>query len=287
MKLKHKKVLVLGDVCLDHFVRGECYGIAPEAAVPVLKVREEEWRLGMAANVAVKLKALMNDVTLFTAFRDTDEKRELFQSLLENHEIKHHIVDDGYRLTIKQRTSVGTTYLSRNDYEQVSDLDFVSLIRGRHFNYDAVILSDYGKSVISRPTELIAYIKEKNPNCLIFVDPDKNKSVWDYEGAYCIKANEKESALITGENTIENALKLMDFCCQLPIITLGDKGCVWRENEQMKRMNAKKVKAVDPTGCGDSFIASLVCNTVYGSSTKQSIKTACDVAAKAVQRFGT
>jgi bifunctional ADP-heptose synthase (sugar kinase/adenylyltransferase) len=52
------RVLVVGDVMLDVYLRGVASRISPEAPVPVVRV-EEEWRaLGGAANVAANVAAL-------------------------------------------------------------------------------------------------------------------------------------------------------------------------------------------------------------------------------------
>src|SRR5205085_12296373 len=52
------RVLVVGDVMLDRYLYGDATRISPEAPVPVLLFREEEFRLGGAANVAANCAAL-------------------------------------------------------------------------------------------------------------------------------------------------------------------------------------------------------------------------------------
>ena len=53
-----RKVAVLGDIMLDHYLWGEVDRISPEAPVPVVRVRDETHLLGGAANVALNLKKL-------------------------------------------------------------------------------------------------------------------------------------------------------------------------------------------------------------------------------------
>lgn len=43
------------------------------------------------------------------------------------------------------------------------------------------------------------------------------------------------------------------------IITLGDKGCLYLDNNTKKYYKAKKVKAIDTTGAGDVFCAAVAC----------------------------
>ena len=53
-----RRVLVVGDVMLDHFVRGDVERVSPEAPVLVVNVIEERSMLGGAANVAANIAAL-------------------------------------------------------------------------------------------------------------------------------------------------------------------------------------------------------------------------------------
>ncbi|MDZ4286652.1 MAG: D-glycero-beta-D-manno-heptose-7-phosphate kinase, partial [Prosthecobacter sp.] len=45
------RVLVVGDVMLDHFIWGHVRRISPEAPVPIVEVTKESWYPGGAANV--------------------------------------------------------------------------------------------------------------------------------------------------------------------------------------------------------------------------------------------
>src|SRR6187397_472358 len=62
--LSSRRVAVVGDVMLDHFMIGRVDRISPEAPVPVVRFEREEFRLGGAANVAHNIAALGGRVTL-------------------------------------------------------------------------------------------------------------------------------------------------------------------------------------------------------------------------------
>ncbi|MCK6592377.1 MAG: PfkB family carbohydrate kinase, partial [Polyangiaceae bacterium] len=49
------RILVVGDLILDHYVRGSVSRISPEAPIPVVAVGGEEYKLGGAANVAANI----------------------------------------------------------------------------------------------------------------------------------------------------------------------------------------------------------------------------------------
>lgn len=50
-QFKKKKVLVMGDVMLDHYIYGNVTRISPEAPVPILNKTDEDYVLGGAGNV--------------------------------------------------------------------------------------------------------------------------------------------------------------------------------------------------------------------------------------------
>ena len=51
-KFRKCRILVIGDVMLDHFIWGSVRRISPEAPVPVVEVSKEVYYPGGAANVA-------------------------------------------------------------------------------------------------------------------------------------------------------------------------------------------------------------------------------------------
>ena len=61
-KFSKKKILVIGDVILDRYVKGSVSRISPEAPVPVVLEEESFYTPGGAANVANNLKALGAEV---------------------------------------------------------------------------------------------------------------------------------------------------------------------------------------------------------------------------------
>ncbi|MFN8644866.1 MAG: PfkB family carbohydrate kinase [Candidatus Binatia bacterium] len=75
------RVLVAGDLMLDHFVWGTVDRISPEAPVPVVKVTAESRRLGGAANVVHNLRALGGAVTACGVVGHDAAGRELLEEL--------------------------------------------------------------------------------------------------------------------------------------------------------------------------------------------------------------
>ncbi len=57
-KIARRRLLVIGDVMLDHYQWGDVTRISPEAPVPVVAISHETDTVGGAANVANNVAAL-------------------------------------------------------------------------------------------------------------------------------------------------------------------------------------------------------------------------------------
>jgi len=302
MKKKQPNILIIGDCCLDHTIYGTVHGVAPEAPIPVLKVKHEQYKVGMAANVAVQLKKYC-EPTLWTFFKSKDTKEYyapyknyyIFKDRIKNLMNWKHF-DIGLPLIIKQRTCVDNIYISRNDYEYVSPINIVKELNKRKYikqlkTFDAIILSDYGKNVIGEPKELIKFLKQ-HTKANIFVDPDKFKLAIQYQDVYCIKANQKEAEAITlctkggGMYFYDRLIGLLGTYCHWPIITQGAVGVLSKIKQKFVFVAAQQVNTIDVTGAGDAFLASLVYHHCLGWDKKKCLKRANEDAAKCVQRFG-
>src|SRR6188508_2566385 len=57
-KIAGLRILVIGDVMLDHYIWGDATRISPEAPVPVVDIARDSWTAGGAANVALNIASL-------------------------------------------------------------------------------------------------------------------------------------------------------------------------------------------------------------------------------------
>src|SRR5256885_7323024 len=81
------RVLVIGDVMLDHFIWGNVARISPEAPVPVVDFERESFMPGGAANVARNLTALTIPTELL-GIVGHDPAADQLRSLLGDHHIR-------------------------------------------------------------------------------------------------------------------------------------------------------------------------------------------------------
>ena len=71
------------------------------------------------------------------------------------------------------------------------------------------------------------------------------------------------------------------------ILTLGEKGCVYFDkNNDVNKYEAYKVKAIDTTAAGDSFIGAFAMKICDCGDTEKAIKYATAVSAIVVTRKG-
>lgn len=283
---KKSKILVMGDVILDHYINGSCNRISPEAPVPVIELQDESWVLGGAANVANNLIDLGSEVYLCSIIGD-DKNGDLLIELLDQKGIQKQLIKSDLRKTsIKTRVVSGAHHLVRIDSEdknKISSEDedkILDMILSIIDNCNCILLSDYNKGLLT--DRLIKEVIEiaKTRNIKVLVDP-KNPPFSKYSGADLIKPNKKEAFLETGIN-ICDAQSLNDACrsiyskypFQTIIITLSEDGVAIFQNQELKIIPTKAKEIFDVTGAGDTFLAALA----FGINIGYDIYTACEFA---------
>ncbi len=100
--------------------------------------------------------------------------------------------------------------------------------------------------------------------------------------------NEIEGSGLTGKKGFKNVISEMErkYPGALTIMTLGSKGAAYIENGKTVFVPALKVKPVDTTAAGDTFIGYFLAGISNGSKTDEAIRLACRAAAICVTRKG-
>jgi ribokinase len=104
--------------------------------------------------------------------------------------------------------------------------------------------------------------------------------------------NETEAEILSGitvtdEASVEKAAKeLKSLGCKTVIITLGIKGSYLLDGNNILKVPAFKVEAVDTTAAGDIYCGSLAVALVEGKSFTDSVRFASAAAAISVTRMG-
>ena len=266
---KSPKLLVIGDLMIDHYLWGSCERISPEAPVQVVNVQSESSVLGGAGNVINNLRALGAQVDVISVIGGCEISDEL-KNLLKNIEVDtQYLITQKDRITSKKsRIIAAQQQVVRYDRESSDEISagsqksilesFTSIIN----NYDGVLLSDYGKGVLpSNLTKSLISIANK-ANKKVLVDP-KGLDYSKYKGAYLLTPNKKEASeatqvAIKDNESLTQAITQLKTECDLTIslITLSEQGvAIYDDNLRTHPTVAREV--FDVTGAGDTVLASL------------------------------
>ena len=269
LKNQSPKILVVGDLMIDHYLWGSSNRISPEAPVQIVNIKNESVVLGGAGNVINNLKALGAQVDVISVLGGCEISDEL-KSLLDNIDIDtQHLITQKDRITSKKSRIIAShQQVVRYDRESTDEINNESqnvaleIFEKIISDYDNVLLSDYGKGVLTpNLTQSLISIANKNHK-KVLVDP-KGLNYSKYKGAYLLTPNKKEASEATGINIIDDAslsycIKQLKNECSLEIslITLSEQGvAIYDDKLRIHPTVAREV--FDVTGAGDTVLASL------------------------------
>src|SRR5574343_777617 len=167
------RVLVVGDLMLDRYWHGPTSRISPEAPVPVVHVKQDEFRAGGAGNVALNIAALGAKASLL-GFSGEDEAAVALETLLKKARVLCRFQGVPHHPTItKLRVMSRHQQLIRLDFEDgFHDVNTDLLLHQYHaemMQSQVVVLSDYGKGTLSQVEQFIRLARQLNKPVL--VDP--------------------------------------------------------------------------------------------------------------------
>jgi len=268
-----KRILVVGDVMIDSYLRGRVNRVSPEAPVPIVSLEKEEDRLGGAANVALNLVSL-GAKPIICSVIGSDKQSKRFHELVEQAGISPDgLVSSSDRsTTLKTRVIGNNQQLLRIDSEQVHLLsekeedELISkveeLMNGK---IDAVIFEDYNKGVLTPKviSTIIALASKRTiPTA---VDPKKDH-FFEYKGVTLFKPNLKElreglnryfNFHPSDKDAFESAVTELESRLdnKISFVTLSEHGVYIREGENRHYAEAHPRTIADVSGAGDTVIA--------------------------------
>jgi len=294
------RILVVGDIMLDRFIWGKVSRISPEAPVPVVVVDHENYLLGGAANVVNNIHSLGGKASLCGVVGD-DEIGEKIISILKKIGIGTDgiFVEPGRQTTVKTRIFAHTQQVVRIDRETTDHLKtgtFRSLsefLNRKMESSDAVILSDYGKGLLTRKLIRGAIRKAKGMKKVVLVDP-KPKNVSFYKGATIVTPNTKEAGEASGipisdEPSLKKAGRklLRRLKCEALVITRGEEGMAIFEPDQEFFVHTVAKEVYDVTGAGDTVIGTIAMALATGANVIDAVRLANYAAGIVVEKKGT
>ncbi len=302
------RVLVVGDVMLDHFIWGSVARISPEAPVPVVDFARESFMPGGAANVARNLTALNVPTELFGAVGRDSAATQLKRLLKEQHVgCLGLVAGDSRPTSVKTRVVAQQQQLIRIDREMRDGLSprlagrLRALLRAQIRESAAVIVGDYGKGVVTQ--RLLDEIKTlcRSHGAWLSLDP-KPVHHLNLAGLSLITPNRKEAFELAqlpddtrhanpfaDANLMQAAERLLnELRPAVLLITLGELGMLLCQRGQ-KPFHIPTVaqEVFDVSGAGDTVIATFTLAIAAGASPVEAAILSNHAASIVVGKIGT
>ncbi|MBW3012120.1 D-glycero-beta-D-manno-heptose 1-phosphate adenylyltransferase [Candidatus Woesearchaeota archaeon] len=288
-----KNILVVGDIMLDEYVFGHAEKISQEAPVLVLSVKNDEYRLGGAANTANNIVALGANCKLI-GVTGNDEARKILEKHLKDKGIKSVLINSSKPTIRKTRMISQSQQIVRIDREDkaaiLPDVEkkVVDAISSAG-KFDAIIVSDYAKGTITR--KILAELKKKKTN--IFVDPKPEQSSI-YSDFYLMTPNQKEAESVfnfsakTQEDVDFLGKQLVKRFNSNIVLTRGRNGMsIFELDGSVTHLPTEAKEVYDVSGAGDTVVAALALGVAAGADLKEAAIIANHAAAIKIGKFGT
>lgn len=297
------RVLVVGDVMLDRYWYGDTGRISPEAPVPVVKVGDEERRLGGAANVALNVARVGAAATLIGVVGDDEQGRMIRRLLREAGVTADLLTSPGHPTIAKLRVVSRNQQLIRLDFERSFAMDnafdhaaLIERVRAALPAADVVVCSDYAKGTLAGVADIIALAREAGVPVL--VDP-KGVDWQHYSGATLIKPNASEFSAYADKISVSAEMaslrpladQALDVRRELNLdallITRSEHGMNLFAEEGDLHLPTHAREVFDVTGAGDTVAALLAAGLATGLTLANAAKVANLAAGLVVGKLGT
>lgn len=307
-RFSRSRLLVVGDVMLDHFIWGSVRRISPEAPVPVVEVVRETSFPGGAANVARNLAPFTNHAALMGRVGCDSEAARLKELLTSEGVGIGPLIENAELPTIsKTRIIARQQQVVRVDRERLEKLTDAELVEVKKrvtdllIDVDAIIIEDYGKGFVTQAlVEAIVAIARESGK-LITVDPSpRNPLHW--RGVTLVKPNRIEAFAAAGvEDHYRGTAPLNDADLigvgntllkrwQVPalLITLGEQGMMlFQQDAEPHHIPTRAREVYDVSGAGDTAIALLTLALAAGLSLVDAADVANHASGIVVGKLGT
>lgn len=292
------RVLVVGDVMLDVYLRGGASRISPEAPVPVVRVAEEWVALGGAANVAANVVALGARCSIVGAVGD-DVQGDRLRRALEDAGIDAQglVVAQGRPTTVKTRVLVRNQQVARYDRESDeyaaddAEAALVDAVERGVRDASVVAAEDYNKGVLTDAVIEATMGRSSGHGLPIIVDP-KARNFFEYRGATVFKPNLSELAAALREPIRFNDPDWLHatrdrLACEHLLLTLGEEGMALTSADGGHlRVPAMARSVYDVSGAGDTVTAVIAVALAAGATPREAATLANDAAGIEVGKAG-
>lgn len=297
------KVLVVGDIMIDHFIWGKVARISPEAPVPVVDVQTESLMLGGSANVLNNIHAIGGKVSgAGVVGADAMGDRLVKEFRKRRIGIGGVVVEQNRPTTLKTRIVAHGQQVVRFDREsrepvETESIDrIIAYVKKMCDEVGAIVISDYNKGVITK--RLLDGIRKavSARKLTVCVDPKRDDFSY-YRGFDIVTPNYHEACRAVGMD-IRNEQELLKagkmllerFDFKAALITRGEEGIsLFEKNNSIVHTGFKTLakEVFDVTGAGDTVIGVFALSMAAGANFREAAILANHAAGIAVGKVGT
>jgi len=300
-KISRVRVLVIGDVMLDHYIWGDATRISPEAPVPVVDIARDSFTAGGAANVALNIASLGAHCSVAGFFGQDDAGTKLTK-ILGGKRITTIATPGTGATIVKTRVLVQHQQLCRLDREAAPSAYRIAtdkigpLLRKAIQDCDAVVFSDYAKGILT--DELVEHVSAlaRAGGKFLALDP-KPKRKLHFHDLDLITPNRREALLLAGiEPEPHTPFPAEEVCARLHqlygtrnlVITLSEDGMLLSTDGAISTTIPTAAREVyDVSGAGDTALASLVLALAAGADLETAAHFANAASGVVVGKLGT
>ncbi|MDP6830648.1 MAG: D-glycero-beta-D-manno-heptose 1-phosphate adenylyltransferase [Alphaproteobacteria bacterium] len=295
------RVACLGDLMLDRYVYGEVDRVSAEAPIPIIRAERNDAMLGGVGNVARNVAAAGGQAHLLAVRGEDGAGREVTEQIAAMPCVAADLVPCPDRsTTLKTRYIAAGQQLLRADRETTTPIDgaaadaLLSHLDAALAQTDVLVLSDYGKGVLSDQMLAEAIARARAAKVPIIADP-KRRDLTAYSGVDFLKPNRAELAAATGlpcgddEQIALAAHTVMDHCeIGAMLVSRSEQGMslIPRDGAPV-HLPVRAPEVFDVSGAGDTVVAIFALALAAGAAPELGARLANLAAAVVVGKVGT
>jgi ribokinase len=285
-----KKILVIGSsntdliVTMDHF---------PNAGETLEGISFQIAMGGKGANQAIAAQRAGGDVTFVTSLGNDANGNGALKYY------KNQGLDVSYSLIVDdEATGTAMIWVDKNGENSIVVIPGANRLLSSGYliaRQELIEKTDIIVLQMEIPYETIKSIckiaSQKGKKVILNAAPAYSLDEEIYKSVYILVVNETEAEVLTeekiediGEEAIIN--KLLKRGVQNVILTLGNKGCLFKNGNEILKIPAFSVNAVDSTAAGDTFCGALATGIGKNHNMKDVLEFASAAAALCVTRLG-
>jgi D-beta-D-heptose 7-phosphate kinase/D-beta-D-heptose 1-phosphate adenosyltransferase len=301
-RFQGQSILVIGDICLDKYVRGDVKRVSSEAPIPVMVAKQERDTLGQAGNTFANLKGLGIQPIILGVIGGDEDGQRISELVSEaGNEANQLVIVDQSFSTVKTRFLSAHQQVFRVDrepnhpYSQSVEQAILDKIPNLIGKVSAVVLSDYGYGVLT-PTVTQAIIQAaKKQSIPVLVDP-RGYDFSKYKGATVVTPNRQELSLASAglpTDSDADVIRAANHVLKTSgidsiVATRSQDGMtIMREGHDPVHLKTIVREVYDVSGAGDTVISTLAACLSVGIDLVEAAKLATLAAGIVVGKVGT